>query len=190
MKSAGRWIVALLVGLVVLAGCGSPAGGDSSASPSSDLLERYGLASLTTAEIVEKLDQSPETRPTKLAGSVRPDQLLLSEGDEQLALDMPDDQFYLSVAPYLTHSHDCFYHNTGSCQGELVNSQVHVTITTADGIVIVNRDATTYANGFIGFWVPTGSSGTITVSQDGKSGTVPFATGDQDATCITTLKLV
>lgn len=65
---------------------------------------------------------------------------------------MPDDQFYLPWRPHHAHTHDCFYHNTGSCQGELVNSQVHVTITTADGIVIVNRDATTYANGFIGFW--------------------------------------
>lgn len=190
MKLA-RLILSLLVTTLLLVGCaGSNDTGQSDAGASSDLLERFGLASMSTAEIVETLDQSDEARPTELIGSVRPDQLLLAAGDEQLALDMPDDRFYLSIAPYLTRTHDCFFHNTGTCQGELANADVHVTITADDGSVLVDQDATTYANGFVAFWVPAGSSGTITVSQDGKSGSVPFATGDQDATCITTLKLV
>ncbi|WIY83314.1 CueP family metal-binding protein [Propionimicrobium sp. PCR01-08-3] len=189
MKKTARLIVSLLALVLVLSGCsGSPNSGQS-ADAASGLLERYGLASLSTDEIVEQLDQSDEQRPTELMGSVKPTELLLSDGEEQVSLEMPSDQFYISVAPYLSRTHDCFFHNTGTCQGELADQPVHLNVTGADGSVILDEDVTTYANGFVGFWVPAGSSGTITISQDGKTGSVPFSTGDQDATCITTLKL-
>lgn len=102
---------------------------------------------------------------------------------------MSSDQFYLSIAPYLTHTHDCHFHNLGTCQGELAGKAVHVKVTDSDGTVLVYQAATTYANGFVAFWVPKGRTGTIEVTADGKSGQVPFDSGTEGATCVTTLKL-
>jgi len=183
-----RILTALFAAVLLLAGCaGSP---DDTAGSGDTLLESYGLTGMDAEQVINQLDRSTEPRPTKLGGSVRPTELLLSDGTDEQVLPMPDDKFYLSIAPFVDSTHDCFFHSLGTCQGELVEEPVHVNITTDDGQVLVDQDATTWTNGFAGFWVPKGTSGTITISQDGRQGSVGFATGDQDATCITTLRLV
>ena len=98
-------------------------------------------------------------------------------------------EFYLSIAPFASQTHDCYFHSLATCKGELANTSVHVTITDAAGATLVDADATTYANGFVGFWLPRDISGTVTVTVDGKTGSVPFATGAEDATCLTTLQV-
>ena len=64
-----------------------------------------------------------------------------------------------------------------------------MTITAADGEVLVDETLTTYDNGFGGFWLPRDIEGTINVEFDGKSVTAPIATGPEDPTCVTTLQL-
>ncbi|WP_455133218.1 hypothetical protein [Microbacterium aurum] len=51
------------------------------------------------------------------------------------------------------------------------------------------RSTTTFDNGFAGFWVPRSLQGTIEVTYGGRSGTTPFSTTGDAATCITTLQL-
>ena len=139
--------------------------------------------------VVEALDQDPRPRPLPLRASVRAREVILNEGGTEAALPLTSDRFYLSVAPYRTRTHECYFHNLGTCQGELSGKPVHVTITDSAGQRLVDADATTYANGFVAFWIPQNTTGTVTVTADGLTGTVPFDSGADGATCLTTLKL-
>lgn len=153
------------------------------------LLSSAGLEGMTGREIVETLDQEKAQRPLPLRGSVRYDEVILSDGTTEEVVPIEGDEFYLSIAPYETSTHDCYYHNVGTCQGELAGEDIHVTITTNEGEVLVDEDATTYANGFVAFWIPKDVTGTIVVTKDGKTARSPFSSDAEGATCVTTLPL-
>ena len=189
--------IAAAAAFAVLAGCSAgpldSATTRSSAPPvtvpAADMLARHDLQGLTTAQVIDRLDASEDDRTNGPVGSVRSGELILSDGEGEATLPMPDDQFYLSIAPYLTKTHECFNHNLASCKGELADTSVHVKIVDASGAVMVDRDVTTFANGFAGLWLPRDIEATLTVTYDGKTATVPVATGDGDPTCLTTLRL-
>ena len=84
---------------------------------------------------------------------------------------------------------ECYFHSLATCQGELVDEPVEVTITDADGVVLVEESATTYSNGFVGYWLPEDVEGTIEITQGDLSGNVPFSTTEGSPTCVTTLQL-
>jgi len=179
--------------LLALTGCSAPAAGLPAEATA--LLDEYGVEadSLDSVEeVVEVLDATHEDRHRGLAGSVTADQVLLAgqggQGD-QVALDVPEDRFYLAVAPYETTTHDCFHHSLSGCQGELVDTPVRITVTDPDGVILVDEERTTYANGFVGLWLPAGIEATLEVQANGKSATTPIATGAQDPTCLTGLRL-
>lgn len=143
-------------------------------------------------EIVDYLDQMDRAdRPTTLIASVRTDTVELADtvSGEQVSVDLPDDMFYLSFAPYVTSTHDCFYHSLTTCTGELFNETVDVTIVTEDGEVLVDKELTLFDNGFVGVWLPADITATLTVTYDGKTGTTQIGTGENDPTCLTTLQL-
>lgn len=149
----------------------------------------HGLAG-DAARVVEQLEQLDQAkRPRDLMASVRPGQLLLSDDDEQVALPMPTDRFYLSIAPYRDSTHECYFHSLTTCQGELAGEPVHVRVVDASGAVLVDKETATNPNGFVGVWLPKGSSGTVNVSTSQGNGSQPFSTGDDDATCMTTLRV-
>ncbi len=188
-----------LLSLGVLSACSTPdtvtestaptAGTGGASSAESGLLEAQGLAGKSGREVVEALDQLDVDRPLAVGASVRYDEVLVSDGVTEEVLPIDGDEFYLSLAPYETFTHECYFHNLGTCRGELAETDVHVTITTDDGEVLVDEDATTYANGFVGFWVPKDVSGTIVVTKDGKTAESPFSSDAEGATCVTTLRL-
>lgn len=209
-----------LAAVLVLAGCagthgdvptGTTAGettsADGSADPTADasaggdldsLLATYDLDGLDARQVIERLDATAlADRPTDLMASVRPGGLVLTDasgaaGPAEVTLPMPEDEFYLSVAPYLTQTHDCHFHSLTTCVGELRNEPVDVTIVDADtGTVLVDGPAVTHDNGFIGFWVPSGVRVEVTIERDGRSGTEVLTTAAvDDRTCVTTLRLV
>ena len=154
-------------------------------------LTTHGLAGMDAVEIIDHLDRQKVTeRPTDLIASVRADELLLSSDDQEVVLDLPDNQTYVSIAPYLTSTHDCFYHSLTTCLGELDNEDIQVTITDeATGEVLVDETTTTFDNGFIGFWLPNDATGLIEISYQGRTGTTEFSTTDDGATCVTDLRL-
>ncbi|MCT1452770.1 CueP family metal-binding protein [Corynebacterium sp. p3-SID1145] len=154
-------------------------------------LTAHGLAAMDAVEIIDHLDRQKVTeRPTDLIASVRADELLLSSDDQEVVVDLPDNQTYVSIAPYLTSTHDCFYHSLTTCLGELDNEDIQVTITDeATGEVLVDEATTTFDNGFIGFWLPDDVTGLIEVSYQGRTGTTEFSTTDDGATCVTDLRL-
>ncbi|TQE43805.1 hypothetical protein EJK80_04440 [Corynebacterium phoceense] len=154
-------------------------------------LTTHGLAAMDAVEIIDHLDRQKVTeRPTDLIASVRADELLLSSDGQEVVVDLPDNQTYVSIAPYLTSTHDCFYHSLTTCRGELDNEEIQVTITDeATGEVLVDEATTTFDNGFIGFWLPDDVTGLIEVSYQGRTGTTEFSTTDDGATCVTDLRL-
>lgn len=154
-------------------------------------LTTHGLAAMDAVEIIDHLDRQKVTeRPTDLIASVRADELLLSSDDQEVVVDLPDNQTYVSVAPYITSTHDCFYHSLTTCLGELDNEDIQVTITDeATGEVLIDEQTTTFDNGFVGFWLPDDATGTIEITHQGRTGVTEFSTTEDGATCVTDLRL-
>ena len=186
-------MTALALAGLLLSGCAST--GDDATTTSkvsaSELLERHDLTGMSGTEVVDTLDRLPlDERPGDLMASVKPDQLVLTSGDEELTLPIPDEEFYLSVAPYVDQTHDCFHHSLTTCKGELGGEEVKVTITDdTHGAVLVDDTVTTFDNGFAGFWLPRDIEGTLTVEYDDLRASTGFATGAEDPTCLTTVRL-
>lgn len=178
---------------LVLAGCAPAA--DAEPSPSTDsqaeFLNTYDLDDMDAVEIIDHLDRlETAERPADLIASVYPDELVLTDNRQEVVLDLPQNLSYLSIAPYVEQTHDCFYHSLTTCQGELSNATVDVEITdSTTGDVVVDEQVATFDNGFVGFWVPSDIDGTIEISYDGRTGTSDFTTTDEGATCITDLQL-
>ena len=170
-------------------GAGAPTSTAPAGATVAAALAHHGLTGAPVEKVVDTLDRTNDDRSSGLGGSVRMDRLVLTVGDEEQSMPMPADRTYLSVAPYVTRTHDCFAHHLSGCQGEQVDTPVDVRITDATGKVLVAERTRTYANGFVGYWLPRGLTGTITMTIDGRTGSVPFGTGPQDPTCLTTLRL-
>ena len=161
-----------------------------SAEQDDPLLTELGLEGSSGQQIVEDLEASTDQRPLTIGASVREDHLVVSDGTEETTVALPEDEFYVSIAPYVEQSHECYYHSLGTCQGELVGEEVSVTITGGDGTVLVDETVTTHTNGFTGFWLPRDvEDGTIEVTTGEHEGSVPFSTTEGSPTCITTLQL-
>lgn len=173
----------LAASIVFLSGCTSP-------TPSDDnTLAGLGLDGLSGQEIVARLDTSTEPRPFDFAASVGEDAVVVGTGTEEVSVPLPDDEFYVSIAPFVETTHECYYHSLATCQGELVGESVDVTITDLDGNTLIQETATTYTNGFVGYWLPRDIEGTIEISQGDLTGSVPFSTSKGSPTCVTTLQM-
>lgn len=180
---------------ILLGGCAAATPGEQGSEPASqaapDLLAEHELDGLSAEGIVDRLERVPVAdRSTELMASVRADELVLSDTDRELALPMPADRSYISIAPFVEQTHECFFHSLTTCRGELALEEVHVTITdSATGEVLVDETTETQDNGFVGYWLPRGVTGTIEVEHAAGSGTAEFSTAAGEATCITTLQL-
>jgi hypothetical protein len=193
---------ALLLLLASLTACAS-GGGANSDSPGSDasaglgadalaLLAQYDIAApATAAALIEQLQAQPlADRPDGLMASVRADELLLSGGDDEVRLALPDDEFHLSLAPYLTDTHECFYHSLTTCVGELGDQDFHVTITDdASREVLLDTEVSTYENGFFDVTLPAGLDITVLIDDGENTVELPLGTRADDPTCVTTAQL-
>ena len=178
-------VVAVIVGLLVVAGC---SGATSDAD--NPILTSHNLVGMEATEIIDHLDRlDVEDRPGDLMASVRVDELQLSTRTDEISFDLPEDRFYLSFAPYVNQTHDCYYHSLTTCLGELGNEDVQVTFTNDVGEVVVDEELTTFDNGFVGLWLPRDLEGTLRVSAEGGTGEGPVSTTDDDPTCLTTVQL-
>ncbi len=193
-------LAALAAAALALAGCTA---GTTSAdtAPAIDaptiaadaLLTSHDLAGLDARGVIDALDAVPlAERDADLMASIRPDQLLLSDADgTEVSLPMPEDAFYVSIAPYVNDTHDCYYHSLTTCKGEMGGQTVHVTVTdVATGKVILDEDRVAFDNGFVGLWLPRDLDVTVSVEADGRSATAELSTRSvEDATCVTTMQL-
>ena len=182
---------------LVLAGCAITPSGPEPSSVSSQTSERkfladHGLSGLDARQVIERLDTMPVAdRPTDLLASVQPEALVLTDDQErETRLPLPEDEVYISIAPYRDQTHDCYFHSLTTCLGELASEEVQVTLTGADGEVIIDDARQTYDNGFIGLWVPRDTEVTLTIEHEGQEANARISTmNDDDPTCITTMRL-
>lgn len=184
-------LLALTLGLAGCSAEGSAPSAAPDASTAQGMLAAHGLEGMDARGVIEKLEHTAlDKRPRDLMASIRPDSLLLSEqSGKTTQLPMPKDEFYLSVAPYVGTSHDCYFHSLTTCLGELGDADVSITVTTESGETIVSEKTRTNENGFVGIWLPRDITGTLTITQDGKSASTEIATGSEDPTCLTTMQL-
>ena len=192
IRTAAAAVAALLL---TLTACSEAADTPSTveeapATAEAPLLAEHGLDQMTGKEMVDHLDRlGGADRPADLMASIRAEELLVTDGTEEIAVDLPAEEFYVSFAPYVDATHECYYHSLTTCQGELAEQEIDVTFTSSDGEVLIEETTTTFANGFAGYWLPRGFEGTLEVTHDGRTGEVPIGTGAEDPTCITTLQL-
>ena len=196
---AGLGALALLVSLTACTGGSSATTAATATATSASLgakadamLATYDIeAPATASELVEQLQAQPlADRPDGLMASVRVGELLLASGDDEVSLALPQDEFHLSIAPYLADTHECFYHSLTTCVGELGEEDFHVTITDdASAEVLVDRDVTTYENGFFDVTLPAGLDITVLVTDGENSVEMPLGTNVDDPTCVTTAQL-
>ena len=182
---------------LLLAGCSSSSTpssdaetGAPAAADASSLLRDFGLDGMDTREVIDHLDRlGGDERPTDLMASIRTDQVVLSDGTRETTLPMPADELYVSMAPYVDQTHDCFFHSLTTCQGELVDADVDILVRDDQGEVVLEETTTTYANGFVGVWLPRDLTGTVVLTVDGRSVEAPLSTTADSATCLTGLQL-
>ncbi|EME22526.1 CueP family metal-binding protein [Rhodococcus triatomae] len=188
LRSKNLFALAVTLGALVLSAC-SP----DPAAPVPDTLTAHGLQELDGRELIERLDALPvDARPDGLIASVHPDAVLVSEDDgPETAVPLPDDEFYLSIAPYVGSTHDCYFHSLTTCLGELSDQPIRVLATNrTDGAVLSDSTTRTYDNGFVGLWLPRGIEADVVVEYAGRTGRTTVGTGPDDPTCITTVDLV
>jgi hypothetical protein len=159
------------------------------ASTNDAVIADLGFAGKSGQEIVNAIDSSTDARPLPFGASVRGSELILTKDNQEAKVALPADSFYLSVAPYQSQTHECYFHSLATCRGELAQQDVTVTIKDASGKVLVDEQGKTYTNGFIGFWLPRDIQGTVTIEHEGHRGTVEFATTEGSPTCLTTLQM-
>lgn len=181
-------VAAVAATALVLAGC---SGGSPEPSALDALLDRHDLAGLTGRQVVDRLEGlETADRPTDLVASVRATELVLADEAYETTVPLPEDAFYLSVAPFVDGTHECFYHSLTTCQGELADQPVSVAVVdAATGEVLVEEDTTLGANGFVGYWLPRDVDAELRVEHEGRVGTTTVSTGADDPTCLTTLQL-
>ena len=186
-----RFSALLAVSALALAGCTATPSPTVTAPDEVGLLAAADLTGRDVTGIIDHLDVLPvNVRPEDLSAIVYSDQLVLSTPDEEISMDLPEDVVYISVAPFVTSTHDCTYHDLTTCLGEMRNAHIEVMITDDDtGAVLIEETTTTFDNGFIGYWLPRDISGIITITQGEFTGSAPFSTGADAITCITDLHL-
>lgn len=184
--SLGLAAVLLSAG-AVLSACSAPA---APADPSA-ALSFAQVEAMSAAEAIDALEAVPVAdRATDYSASVRPDALLLTAGDgREVGKPLPEDSFHLSVAPYESSTHECFFHNLTSCRGELAGRTFEVTVVDGAGATILDETLVAADNGFVGFWLPRGIEATLTVRAGDEVAVSSIATGPDDPTCLTDLKL-
>ena len=119
-----------------------------------------------------------------------PESLSLSDAaGTEVSLPLPDGEFYVSIAPFVEATHECVMHSLTTCLGELQEQELEVSVTTADGEVLLDEVRATAPNGFLGLWLPRDQELTVTLAREGASASGPLLTDAEAPTCVTTMQL-
>jgi len=158
-------------------------------SPSSiDPLVAYGMDQLSVTELVAQLENRTD-EPNTLKANIDSSGLNITANGQSVKVDLPSDMFYLSFVPYINTTHPCGIHNLISCRGELKQEEFHVLISDDLGNIIIDEYMESFANGFLGVWIPSNMNGTIFITYQGLIATTLISSFSGDYTCLTTLEL-
>lgn len=178
-------LAALAATPLVLASC--------SASPSAaeELLAAHGQPAGSAREVIDALEALPlAKRPPELLASVGTDVLTLSDASgREASLELPAEELYVSVAPFVTGTHECFFHSLTTCRGELAEEELDVRVEDASGAVLIDETRTTAPNGFLGLWLPRDAELTLRLAGAAGEATTTLRTDAEAPTCLTTMQL-
>src|SRR5699024_7812999 len=109
-----KYLMPALLGLtIILAGCANdPASNETNV--------KEFVSQMSASNIVE-------------SASINNKDLIVQDGGEEDIYNLPEDEFFISVAPYLTYTFPCKFHSLTGGQGELVNEEMHVKIKDEQG---------------------------------------------------------
>jgi|SRR5690625_2003841 len=124
-----------------------------------------------------------------ISASINSHELIVQEDGKEKVYALPEDEFFVSIAPFKTETHECAIHSLTGCQGELVEEDFHVTVTNEEGERVIDEKMKTFANGFIDLWLPRDQNFDVTIEQDGQIAQQEISTFKGDYTCITTMQL-
>lgn len=197
MKLTRRaWMASALTAVALATTACSPAASDQDADTSIPAATEAGagmdeLAALDAEELIAALERAPlDERREDLMASVQPDRVVLTTANGQAEIPIPEGQHYLSIAPFVTSTHECYYHSLTTCTGELGGAEIALRIVDDQtGEVYIDQTAPLEDNGFTGVWLPTDITATVTVTSDHGTGHTQIATGDDALTCLTSLQL-
>ena len=116
--------------------------------------------------------------------------IITKDDDKELIYDLPSDEFFVSIAPFISETHPCTIHSLTGCQGEMVDKDLDFYIVDEDGQVIVDETFNSGANGFVDLWLPRDQTFQVKISYDGQETESEISTFEKDGTCITTMQLL
>jgi hypothetical protein len=189
LKTRLRLVVSTLALTAVVTGCTGPAPTDQS---SQSLTSVDSFADLGARELIDQLERTPVSeRPEDLIASIRHDEVLLSrmDGTDEVSVPIAEGH-YLSIAPYVNQTHECYFHSLTTCTAEMGGQPIDVRIVDAEtGGVLVDETTEPHDNGFVGYWLPRDITATVSVAADGLTGEATVSTGAEDLTCLSSLQL-
>ncbi|GIQ67784.1 hypothetical protein DUZ99_02700 [Xylanibacillus composti] len=116
--------------------------------------------------------------------------IVMDSGKSQVTYDLPEEEFFVSIAPYITETHSCAIHSLTGCRGEMANETFQVYIEDEAGNVVLDETMQSYANGFLDLWLPRNQTFRVEITHDGRTQTEVISTYEGDDTCITTMQLI
>ncbi len=107
----------------------------------------------------------------------------------QTAITAEKDRFYLSFGLYADYTHECYYHNPGTCDAQFKSTPVEYRIQSLDGKFLLEGKANTTSRGWLDFYLPKNQKYQAEFKLDGMSGFGIFSTETDARTCISTIRL-
>lgn len=144
-----------------------------------------------TAEDIKTLvnNYSVRNKSAQNASTTSHELIVTEEDGSETVYSLPEDEFFVSIAPFISETHPCTNHSLTGCQGELVNETFDIYIEDLDGNVIYDQSTQSPANGFIDLWLPRDKKYNVQIKHNGKIAQSELATYEGDPTCITTMQL-
>jgi len=151
-------------------------------------------------ELLEDLDAREALALANKWGTVTPEvqsfvdtesiKVSFKSSGKTVEVPLPADQLVVAFAPYISKTHPCEIHYMSGCQGELIETPVKVTVTLADGAMLLDEKITTMKNGFLELWLPRNQEITVTMEALGRKAEGTIGTFPNSNTCITTFQLL
>lgn len=140
-------------------------------------------------DIKEKVHEYSVGTFEDVTASITSHELIVTDNGKETSFDLPEDEFFVSIAPFVSSTHECGIHSLTGCQGELVEKDFDVHIQDAEGNVVMDETITSFENGFIDLWLPRDRTYQVKIDYDGKTVESEISTFKGDNTCVTTMQL-
>ncbi|MDA3932063.1 MAG: CueP family metal-binding protein [Tenericutes bacterium] len=151
-----------------------------------NLLEAYEFNNLNIVELIDTLEN--DSHGSKVQASIGSGALDLNLEGQAFTFSIPNDFFYISFAPYINQTHECYTHSLTGCQGELINKDMLVSIYDSEGNLLQEETMNTGDDGFIGLYLDRFTQYKIRVSYQGLNSEILVDTS-RDQTCFTEERL-